>query len=265
MWVLLIICALAGIVGGTLQGMVGVGTGIIVIPLLTLLLPAYGISTQMAIHVALATSMAAIVITSLAAGVSHHLHTNIRWDIFKKVIIGSIVGSGIGALIASYLPAKILETVFALFMFYTAYCMFQKKKDLAEAASKPFTARQLSIGGFLIGIGASIVGIGGGLFMVPFLRSRQMEMRHAVGTATIVGLPVAIIGTLTYIITGVLAHRQPQPMLLGYLHWPAVLAITATGIVFASLGAKLSKSINPRILQHIFAVCILGVGVKMLV
>lgn len=263
MLILLCICALAGAIGGVLQGMVGVGTGVIVIPLLTLLLPIYGVSSEMAIHVALATSMAAIVVTSIAAGFSHHLHENVRWDIFKKLILGSILGSGIGALIASYMPARVLTIIFALFMFYTAYRMLRKKKISEGEDVKPLTKKELSLGGFFIGVGASIVGIGGGLFMVPFLHARGMKMRYVVGTATVVGLPVATIGALTYIITGLIQiHRHP--LLLGYLHWPAFLAIAVTGVICASLGAKLSKILNPWMLQKIFAICVLGVGVKML-
>lgn len=263
MIILLLICVAAGALGGFLQGMVGVGTGIVVIPLLTFLLPYYGIPVEMAIHVALATSMAAITVSSIAAAVSHHQHQNIRWDIFKKIVCFSVIGSVLGALMASYMPARILEIIFAFFMFYTAFKMFRQRKDHLGAEPPVLSMRELGLGGLIIGITASIVGIGGGLFMVPFLRSRNLEMRHAVGTATLVGLPVAIMGTLVYILTG-LAHTQQNSQLLGYLHWPAFLAIAFSATICAFIGAKLIKAIKPVVLQRIFAVCIIIVGIKML-
>lgn len=264
MLILLIICAIAGAVGGLLQGMVGVGIGIIVIPLLTFMLPHYGVPSDLAIRVALATSMAAISISSLSAVIAHHRHENIRWNVIKKMVIFSMLGSGIGALLASYMPARALEIIFGLFMFYTAFRMMIKKKDGAtEIQQASLSLPIMAGGGLLIGITASIVGIGGGLFMVPFLHSRGLPMRYAVGTSTVVGLPVAIIGAVTYIITGFSQFHQ-NPVMLGYVHWPAFVAICVTAIVSAALGAKLAKSVNPIILQRLFAVCIVIVGTKML-
>lgn len=263
MLTLLIICAIAGGIGGLLQGMVGVGTGVIVIPLLTWLLPHYGVPVGLAIHVALATSMAAIVISSAAAALNHHRHQNICWGVFNKLLVYGIVGSAIGAFLASYLPARMLEVIFAVFMFYVAFKMLAKHKISENSAVKALTHKSLGGGGFLIGVSASIVGIGGGLFMVPFLRSKNLEMRQAVGTATIVGLPVAVIGSITYVITGLSSIHQP--MLLGYLHWPAFIAISSIGVIFAAWGAQLSKRVNPVLLQRIFAICIIAVGIKMLI
>lgn len=248
MMILLVICIFAGSLGGLLQGMVGVGTGVIVIPLLTLLLPMYGIGSDTAIHVALATSMVAIMVTSIFAGHTHHLSQNIRWDIVKKIMVGSLMGSGLGALVASYLPARILEVICVLFVFYTAYRMVQRKKITEPVVPRPLTLVELSLVGLLIGASASILGIGGGLFMTPFLRARGLEMRYAVGIATIVSLPIAAVGALTYIITG-LIHSQHQPIIVGYLDWPAFLVIALIAIIAASCGTMLSKSITPLVLQ----------------
>lgn len=264
MLILLIICFIAGSIGGILQGMVGVGTGIIMIPLLTFLLPHYGISSSMAIHVALATSMAVIVISSLSSVLAHHRHQNIQWNIFKRIILFSIAGSAIGAFVASYLPARLLEILFAIFLFYTAIFMLKKKK-VAEGATDtpPISTLRVSAGGLLIGITASLVGIGGGLFMVPFLTAHQVSMRHAVGTSTVVGLPVAIIGTITYIVTG-LSHNGITSLLLGYVHWPIFLAASLGGLLFAGMGTMLAKSLNPLLLKRVFSLCIAAVSIKLL-
>ncbi len=263
MLVLLIICAIAGCVGGILQGMLGVGTGVIMIPLLTYLLPHYGIASNISIHVALATSMSIIAMSSLASAIAHHQHQNIKWDIFKRIIFFSMIGSALGALVASYLPARLLEILFAFFLFYTAFYMLKNKKIAEFSGDTDISTLRLGIGGLLIGTTASLVGIGGGLFMVPFLISQHIGMRHAVGTSTIVGLPVAMIGTATYIVTG-LTHVGWTPVLLGYVHWPIFMAASLGGFVCAGIGARVVKKINPLLLKKLFAICITVVGIKMI-
>lgn len=264
MLTLLIICFIVGSIGGVLQGMLGIGTGIIVIPLLTFILPDYGISNDLAIHVALATSMAAIIISSISSLINHHKHLNIRWPIFKKIVFFSIVGSLVGAIIASYMPAKILKTIFAFFIFFTAAKMLKKKKISAHYSNELDAPLWIfATSGLFTGFISSILGIGGGLFMVPFLYSRHLEMRHAVGTSTAIGLPIAAIGTLTYVMTG-FSQTHHINMVLGYLHWPAFLAISLGGFIFAGIGVKLTKFLNPVLLQRIFAIVIILIGVKML-
>lgn len=113
------ICLIAGGLGAVLQGMVGIGTGIIIIPLLTFLLPNYGIPQNEAIHIALATSMAAIVINSISALITHHKRGNVQWGLFKKIILFSIIGSCIGALMASIMSGRYLESIFGIFMLAT--------------------------------------------------------------------------------------------------------------------------------------------------
>ncbi len=133
MTLFIIICVLVGCIGGLLQGMLGVGTGIVAIPLLTFLLPHYGVPQSMAIHIAIATSMGAITVISVAAIIGHHRQQNIQWDIFKKVLFFCMVGSAMGAGIASSLPARILHIVFALFMFFVAFRIFKNKKPNLNA------------------------------------------------------------------------------------------------------------------------------------
>src|SRR5690349_8744326 len=114
MTTLIIICLIAGATGGLLQGILGVGTGIIVVPLLTFLLPQYGIPVNLDIHIALATAMATIVVTSIASLISHYKQENINWNIFGRIILFSMLGSLAGAVLAGYLPTTVLRTIFAL-------------------------------------------------------------------------------------------------------------------------------------------------------
>lgn len=261
---LVLICLIAGGVGAILQGMVGIGTGIVIIPLLTFLLPEYGFSKDLAIHIALATSMAAIVINSISALISHHKRGNVQWPLFKRIILFSVIGSCLGAMLASITAGRYLEHIFGFFMLATAIYMLVKKHAADSADTIPHLSTPVvATGGFSIGFVASIIGTGGGILMVPFLHAQKLKMRYAVGTSTLIGLPVAIIGALTYIITG-WSQLPPSASTIGYLHWPAFLAISLAGIVCAPYGARLASILPTKILQRLFAVCMIVIGLKMI-
>lgn len=262
---LLIICFIAGAAGALLQGMVGVGTGIVIVPLLTFILPRYGISSAMAIHVALATSMAAIAINAFSAVLIHHKYQNVKWDIFKKTVIPSTLGACLGALTASYLPARWLEIIFGIFLvLVAAYMVFKKIPHDEKQVAADLSLPKMISGGAGVGFVASIIGSGGGILMVPFLHSLKIKMRYAVGTSTVVGLPVAVCGAVTYVVAG-LVQAPPSLDTIGYLHWPALLAISAAGMFFAPLGIRLATVMPTVVLQRIFAVCIMIIGIKMLI
>ena len=261
---LIIICLFAGAIGAIIQGMIGIGTGLIVIPLLTFILPYYGIPQDTAIHIALATSMAAIVVSSVSALIVHHKRGNVVWSIFKKIILFSVIGSCVGALIASYTSGRGLQNVFGIFMIAVAIYMLVKKSPADMSDTIPeMSLPKMATGGFSIGFFASMIGAGGSIFMVPFLHSLNVKMRYAVGTSTLIGLPVAIIGTVTYIVAG-LQQMPASSVTVGYLHWPAFLAIASAGALCAPIGAKYATALPTKILQRIFAVCIILVGIKML-
>lgn len=260
---LYVICFLAGGLGAILQGMLGIGTGIVIIPVLTFSLPYYDIPHDQAIHVAIATSMAAIAVNSITALMSHHRHNNIDWVLFRKIIGFSTIGAGVGALGATFLAGYLLQKVFSLFLFFVAGYMFIKKPRYGSDEQKITCSRsKMMIGGFGVGCIASLVGSGGSILMVPFLHAMHYKMRFAVGTATLIGLPVALIGALIYMILGT-TQLPSTSVTIGYLHWPALLAITSAGLVCAPLGVRLSASVPTRMLLRGFAALVMGIGLKM--
>ena len=257
-----IYCVIAGALGGFLQGLLGVGMGLVIVPLLTFLLPYYGVPDAMAIHIAIATSMGAIAISSIASFLSHHSRGNVLWHIFYRMVVFSLVGSCLGAIAAGFISPALLSKIFAIFMFFTAFRLFRKKTNQSvEMHDVALSQPLLSVGGLTIGIVASIIGIGGGLFMVPFLHWQKISMRQAVGTSTLLSLPVAFMGTVTYMLTG----DTGLPMMVGYLAWPLLIAISIGSVFFAPLGAKLSSTLSGVLLQRLFATSVLLVGIKMLI
>ncbi len=259
---LLIICLLAGCIGSILQGMIGIGTGIIIVPLLSFMLPALGMTSNEAMHIALGTSMAAIALNSVTALISHHKKGNISWDLFKKIIGFSLLGASLGAVSASALPGHYLEIFYGLFLLGLALYMGYKRQSNDGIDTIPAIPQTtLAAGGFGIGFIASIVGSGGGVLMVPFLHAKKVKMRYNVGTSTLLGLPVAVMGALTYSLIGV--SKITLPYTIGFLHWPALCAISLAGIISAPLGVKLATHLPSHIVQRIFALCIGIIGLKM--
>jgi len=260
----LLICSLAGAAGAILQGMLGIGTGIVVVPLLTFILPQYGVDQTQAIHIALATSMAAIACNSVTALISHHSRGNIKWSMFKMMLAFSLCGSTLGAVVASMTSARYLQAIFGSFLLLTAAYMLLKKHphDLVDA-EPTLSLPKLATGGFSIGFIASIIGSGGGVLMVPFLHSLKLKMRYAVGTSTLIGFPVAVVGAMTYVFMG-LSELPSTNTTIGYLHWPAFLAITSAGMLCTPIGVKLASVIHTRVLQIFFAILIVIIGLRML-
>lgn len=265
MLILLFLCLIGGSIGAILQGMLGIGTGVIIVPMLIFMLPKYGFTQDAAVHMALATSMAAIATNSITALMSHFYRSNVTWQLFKKIILFSVGGSCLGALIASYTPGNYLQAIFGIFLILTAVYMLIKKAGLEMSDTLPtLSLAKIATGGFSIGLIASIIGSGGGILMVPFLHSLKLKMRYAVGNSTLIGFPVGLIGALTYVYTG-LSKLPSTSHTFGYLHWPAFLAITLAGMFSAPLGVKFSTIFPTLFLQRLFALLIMIIGIKMII
>lgn len=254
-----IICFVAGGVGAILQGMIGIGTGVIIVPLLSMLLPFYGVPIDHAMHIALATSMSAIAINAISALRSHLQQQNIEWRLLKKLMLFSLVGAFVGAQLANQLSGTSLQMVFGLFMLTLSVYLI-RKKPVTESADAVLPQRgQLALGGFFIGALASLVGSGGGVLMVPFLRRLQLTMRHAVGTSTLLGFPIAMVGAFTYVFASTSVKPASEPV-----YWIALIAMTFAGMLGAPWGVTLARRWNSMLLQRVFAVVMMLVAVRML-
>ena len=264
MLTLLIICFIAGALGALLQGMIGVGTGIIAVPVLTFLLPHYGISQNDAIHIAIATSTAVITINCVHAVLMHYRRGNIQWSLFRRLLIPSIIGSCLGAYTASYTHGTYLQSVFALFLLLNAALMvFKPSKTSAAEMTPSLSLRKATLSGVVIGFIASIVGSGGGILMVPFLHSLHLKMRYAVGTSTLMAFPVAFMGTATYLWQDWHLPRI-TPYTIGYVAWPIVLVMVIAGLGAVPLGIRWATVLPTRRLQQLFALCMVVIGIRML-
>jgi uncharacterized membrane protein YfcA len=252
---------LLGAVVGIMAGLLGIGGGGIMVPVLTSLFLAQGIEADKVVHLALGTSMASIVVTSFASMRAHNRKQAVLWDIVKSMSPGIILGTFGATFIVAMASSIYLAGFFSLFMGYVSLQMFLNKKP------KPGRA-QVGNGAMFgagTGIGAisALVSIGGGSLTVPFLVWQNIDMKKAIGTSAAVGLPISIAGTLGYVING-WSVSSTQDYSFGFVYLPAVLLISLCSYLTAPLGAALAHSLPVHALKKVFAVLLLGLSLKML-
>lgn len=252
---------LLGSFAGLVAGLLGVGGGLIIVPVLVWLFSQQGINNEIIVHLAVGTSLSTIIFTSISSVRAHHCHGAVQWPIFFSITPGIIAGALIGAWIARYMPTKVLSGFFGIFEIIVAFQM--------GFAIKPHAARSLpgrwlvTIAGTMIGCISAIVGIGGGTMTVPYLVWCNVAMRQAVATSAAVGLPIAIAGTAGFVWTGWQQASMPEKS-LGFIMPDAFIGIVLASVLFAPLGAKMAHQVPPILLKRIFSVFLLILGLRML-
>jgi uncharacterized membrane protein YfcA len=252
---------LLGAVTGFYAGLLGVGGGGVMAPILTALFLAQGFPHGQVLHMALGTSMATIVLTSISSLRAHHAHGAVHWDIVRRIAPAILIGAFGGAFIASRLSTASLAVFFACFMTFVAVQMLYN--------AKPKPSRELpgrigtSAAGLFIGAVSALVAIGGGSLLVPFMVWCNVEMRRAIGTSAAIGFPVALSGTAGYLING-WAETGAPPFTLGYIYLPALLLAGVASVLAAPSGAACAHRLPVRALKKIFAGVLILLVVKML-
>ncbi len=251
-----------GAIAGVLAGLLGIGGGLVIVPILVFALPQLGIGGENLMNIALGTSLASIIFTSISSMRAHHTRGAVRWDIFKAITPGILTGTFIGAFATSYMPAALLKGIFVLFLYYVTVNMLLGLKP-KPSRQVPAAAGLFAAGGG-IGFLSSLVGIGGGTLSVPFLTLCNIEMHTAIGTAAAIGLPIAIAGTAGNICGGWGVSGLPS-FSIGFVYLPALIGIVSASILTAPFGAKLAHSLPVGKLKKIFAVFLFVVATRMLV
>lgn len=252
---------LLGAVVGFVAGLLGVGGGAIMVPVLTTLFAMLNFLPGQILHMALATSMASIILTSIASARSHQQHQAVLWPVVRLMSAGIVLGTFSATFIAARIPTLPLAIFFSVFMAYVAVQLLLNVK--------PKPSRQLpgAVGmtatGFGIGSISALVAIGGGSLTVPFLTWCNVRVQQAIGTSAAIGLPIALSGSIGYAVAGWHQVGLP-PFSLGYIYLPAVLLISAVSFFTAPLGARLAHRLPVATLKKIFALLLIGLSAKML-
>lgn len=256
-----LIYPLLGSIAGLLAGLLGVGGGIVIVPVLVFTFSLLNFPEAILTHMAVGTSLATIVVTSMGSIFQHHKKAAVRWDIMVFLSVGLLAGALLGAEIAHWIQGRVLQLMFGVFaVIVAAQLAFGLKpppqRDVPGGVGLGFT-------GVIIGSISSIFGIGGGSLMVPFLTWCNVKVQHAVGTSSAGGMPIAVAGAVGFMITGWGEEALPQ-WSLGYVYLPAFLGIAVTSIIFAQIGARFAHRLPATTLKKIFALLLVVVGVKMI-
>jgi hypothetical protein len=212
-------------------------------------------------HLAIGTSLATIVLTSLSSVWAHHRHGAVRWTAFGAMAPGIVLGALLGAMLAERVPGGNLRVIFGLFELVVA---LQMGLNLRPAPHRQLPGRLgMGVAGGVIGTVSALVGIGGGTMTVPFLLWCNVPMRQAVATAAACGLPIAVAGAAGFVAAGWEKAALP-PGSSGYLYWPAFLGIVAASMLFAPLGARLAHRLPAVLLKRFFAVFLALLALRML-
>ncbi len=252
---------LLGIFAGFVAGLFGVGGGLTIVPLLFMIFTAQGFPVEHSMHLALGTSMATIVVTSVSSMRAHHSHGAVRWDIVRSFAPGLVMGTFVGSFIATLVPTRPLVMVFTAIVYYASLQMILDFKPKAHRVL-PGTVGMV-VAGTVIGIVSSLVAAGGGFLSIPFMLFCNVVIHQAVGTSAALGFPIAVAGTVGYIVSGFKATGMPDYS-LGYIYLPAFIGVVALSYVVAPAGAKLAHKLPVKQLKRAFGGFLALLATKML-
>lgn len=258
---MILLLLLIGCFVGFMAGLLGVGGGGMLVPILTSIFLSRGVSVDNVVHLALGTSMATMIVTTFSSFRAHASRRSVIWKVVRGMTIGIIVGSFLATFIASYLSSFYLAIFFSLFMAYVSSQMYLNKKPKPSRELAGNTG--LFLAGSTIGAISALVSIGGGALTVPYLTWQNVEIKKAIGTSAAIGFPISIAGTAGYLING-WANNLAGEYTFGFVYLPAALLISATSFFAAPYGAKLSHKLPVSILKKVFAVLLISLSIRML-
>ncbi len=250
---------ITGAVAGLMAGLLGIGGGLVIVPALALLFVGQVADAHL-MHMAVGTSLAAIIPTAMASSLAHHRRDSVDWMAVRALIPGIVVGGLGGAWLARQVSSPGLALCFGVFEILVALQLWLGTKPVAHRGLPG--AAGMTVAGTTIGAVSALLGIGGGTLTTPFLLWHGVDIRHAVGTSAACGLPVALAGAAGFAVSGLSIVVQ-QDWATGFIYWPAVAGIVLSSVPLAPLGARLAHHLPRPVLQRLFALFLLMVGVKM--
>lgn len=250
-----------GMFTGFFAGMLGIGGGLVMVPVLVWMFTAQEFSNSHVLHLALGTSMATILFTAIASVRAHHQHGAVRWDVVQKMTLGVLLGTALGTSLARHIPLRGLVIFFACFTLLIALQMALNFKP-APQRQLPGVAGQTLIAS-LIGLVSSLVAVGGGALTVPYLSGCNVPVHRAIGTSAALGMPIALGGSLGYMVNGWAVAGLPGAT-LGFIYLPAVAGLVLGSSVTAPLGAKTAHRLPVLTLKRIFAGLLVLLSIKMM-
>lgn len=250
-----------GAIAGILAGLLGVGGGLVIVPMLDFVFIKFGYDPNVVHQVALGTSLATIIVTSISSTRAHHKRGAVHFDILKAITPGILMGTFFGGLVASHMPTIFLKAFFVVFLFVVSAQMLSGYRPKA-GREIPGPLGTAGVGG-VIGLISSFVGIGGGTLSVPFMTFCNVPIHHAVGTSAAIGFPIAVAGAIGYVVGG-WGDPSTPPGSLGYVNLLAFAGIACVSFFTAPIGARISHALPTDKLKKGFAFFLILVALRML-
>jgi uncharacterized membrane protein YfcA len=258
-WLLPILLAV-GAICGFLAGLLGIGGGMVLVPLLTVLFTAEHFPQEHVVHIAVATATAAMAFTALSSARAHARKGAVLWPVVAAIAPGIVVGALIGPQIASALSSRAFAAVFGLFVFFSATRVVRAAKAGARR-ELPGKANLIGLGAVIGGI-SSLFGAGGGFISIPYLARHNVPIHHAVATSAALGLPIAIAGAAGFVLAGLRQTDLPR-WSAGYVYLPAMAVIVVASVLVAPFGASLAHRWPAVKLRRAFAALLYTLGAYM--
>jgi len=253
--------AIGGLVG-LLAGLLGIGGGAIMVPLLVMLFDAQGLPKDQMLHLAVGSGMASILFTSVSNVRAHALRGAIRWDLVAKITPGILVGGLLGSGIALVIPRELFAALFTAVVYVAATSILLGRAPSAARQVPGFTG--MFTVGLIISSVSAFAAIGGAFMTIPFLMYCNVPLLQAIGTAAAVGFPIALSGSIGFVATGWSVGGLPDPH-LGFVYIPALAGVSIASVLLAPVGAALAHSLPTKRLKQIFAVVLYLIATRMLI
>jgi uncharacterized protein len=254
--------AAVGAVVGFFAGLLGIGGGAIMVPLLVMLFEAQGLPREQVLHLAVGSGMATILLTSVSSVRAHAARGALRWDLIRAITPGILVGGLVGSAVAGAIPTRLFAVLFCVVVYIASANMLLERKPQPSRAAPG--AAGMFLAGFLISAASAFAAIGGAFMTVPFMLYCNVPLLQAIGCAAAIGFPIALAGTVGFVASGV-AHGGLPAWSVGYVYLPAVAGIALTSVLLAPAGAALAHRMKTRTLKRIFAGLLFTMATKMLI
>jgi len=251
--------AMTGLFAGFLAGYLGIGGGLVLVPVLSFIFSRDPATADMAIQMAVATSLATMLFTSMSSLLAHHRRRAILWSLVRQMLPGLLAGALLGSVIADRIGNTALGNVFGIFALIVG---LQMLRGSGQPGNRSLPGR-FSVAGTGLGIGtlSSLLGIGGGSMTVPWLLWHGRKVQNSIATAAACGYPIAVAGTLGFVLLG---DNQSSAPALGYVHLQALAGVALFSVFGAPLGVAAVHRSSPLLAKRFFAVFLLIVATKML-
>lgn len=262
----IITISLIGSFIGFISGTLGIGGGTMIVPVVSYILNKFYGHLQYSQQIALGTTFLIMAFISLSNIISQKKFNNIEWNIFKKLSITIIIGIFFGSLIAYYISSDMLKIIFILFIIMLIInnifdqTNLNTKKNYLDTVNIKYY--YLIIGGSVIGIVSSLVGIAGAIMIIAFLSHFKLNFKKCIGTAAAIGCPVTLTGSLSYLITGLHVENLPK-YTIGFLHLPSFILLAISTTIFVPLGVKFGNYISQKTLKILFLILLLSIVIRM--